>query len=215
MARGEHRGPQPISQAPTQSEYVNHARCLDSAVRWHTQHTGRIRTLGVPSARARLSLQFTWVCATALATLFVRNGLPRSKGNPKSFKKKKIVSERKSRRVQRGNSFPSSRPTNNLSKVGSGLSSNPSPKLMLTPARAPFLALGIHFLTALVEEQDCRYRKPCSPRLGDPALGTTFWPDTGTARPVGHRAWAGTARRTRPCLGRQSSLRAGTARHGI
>jgi hypothetical protein len=50
---------------------------------------------------------------------------------------------------------------------------------------------------------------------GGPARGTAFRPGPSTARPVGNRARAGTARGHRPCLGRLSSPRAGMARHGL
>ena len=59
------------------------------------------------------------------------------------------------------------------------------------------------------------YTWPCSTRPGSPARGPAFWPDTSTARPAGHRAQVGPARSARPCLGRQLSPWASTARHGV
>jgi hypothetical protein len=55
------------------------------------------------------------------------------------------------------------------------------------------------------------YTWPCSPRPGGPARGPAFWPGPSTARPGGHRARAGPAWGTRPCLGRHPGTWHGTS----
>jgi hypothetical protein len=71
-------------------------------------------------------------------------------------------------------------------------SSKKQNSVALSTAEAEYISVG----------SCCAYTWLCSPRPVGMARRTTIWPGPSTARPGGHRARAGPARRSGTCLGR-------------